>query len=392
MYNPQLFTGSSGMIYSAITVITLLSIMLIMSLRLYRERRKKAYISLIVSLSVVLIQYGLIATLSSRIRMPGDVIAYVVQLLQVVSFIFINMAVFQMYNRSAMRVYFTFLSFLLMTAGIALLHYVFLQNMVEPTERELLFNWLGIDIFQFVLIFLAFFLISPNVGQSLKYNLCLGFFFGAHLAQVIKRYVFAGSNSVFDLLANVLPIAFFSVLLLFLIDRIVELLQATYFSSIRDGLTGVYNRTFFIQKLKEAIKRKKKAAIIFTDIDNFKKLNDTQGHQKGDEALKSVANVLKELADDYGIAGRYGGEELVLMVTQQSAASVKKLAEQVRRTIEVHTPVTVSVGYSMQREGITAEQLLKEADEAMYQSKTTGKNKVTAFSTKRTSSQAQKRQ
>ncbi|GIQ71295.1 diguanylate cyclase [Xylanibacillus composti] len=383
MSNHPLFTGPTGMIYSAITVITLLSIMLIISLRLYRERRKKAYSSLILSLSVVLIQYSLIVSLSYRIRMPGDEMAYIVQLLQVVSFIFINMAVFQMYNRSGMRVSISFFSFLAITAGVAALHYVFLESLDDPTQRELLLNWLGIDIYQFVLIFLAFFLISPNVGQAFKYNLCLFFFFGAHLAQVIKRYVYDGSNGTFELLANVLPIAYYAVLLLFIIDRVVELLQATYYSSIRDGLTGVYNRTFFIQKVKEAIKQKKKAAVIFTDIDNFKRLNDTQGHQKGDEALRAVASVIKETADDYGIAGRYGGEELVMMITSQTPASVKKLAELVRRTVEEQTPVTVSVGYSIWRDGVSAEQLLKEADEAMYTSKTTGKNKVTAYSSKR---------
>lgn len=381
----QLFTGASGMIYSAITVIILLSIMLIMSLRLYRERRKKAYLSLILSLGVVLIQYGLIVTLSYRIRMPGDEIAYIVQLLQVVSFIFINMAVYQMYNRSGLRIYLFFFSFLLITAGIALLHYISLQYLEEPTQRELLFNWLGIDIYQFILIFLAFFLISHHVGQALKYNLCLILFFGAHLAMVIKRYVYDGTHVAYELLTNVLPAAYFAILLLFIIDRIVELLQATYYSSIRDGLTGVYNRTFFIQKVREAVKLNRKAAVIFTDIDNFKHLNDTQGHQKGDEALKAVAGIIKETADHYGIAGRYGGEELVLLVTSQTAATVKKVAEQVRQTVEEQTPVTVSVGYSIWREGISAEQLLKEADEAMYKSKTTGKNKVTAYTSRRQS-------
>jgi two-component system cell cycle response regulator len=163
-----------------------------------------------------------------------------------------------------------------------------------------------------------------------------------------------------------------------LFERVVELLQATYKSSITDGLTGLYNRRFWFGRVAQHVAEKIGVSVIFTDIDNFKKLNDTQGHHMGDAMLKQVAEIIMEECESVGIAGRYGGEELVALITDRKT-NVAVVAENVRRRVETETIVTISVGYSQYVNGVSAAELIKQADDAMYHSKTTGKNKVTGY-------------
>ncbi|UJF31537.1 GGDEF domain-containing protein [Paenibacillus hexagrammi] len=155
-------------------------------------------------------------------------------------------------------------------------------------------------------------------------------------------------------------------------------MQAIYNSSITDGLTRLYNRKYFYNRVTQHVQRHLPISVLFSDIDNFKKLNDTQGHQKGDEVLKQVAQILKDEVEEYGIAGRYGGEEMVVMVTDPGI-KMDAFAERVRKRIESETIVTASIGYSKYKKGLSAEELIKQADEAMYKAKTTGKNKVVKY-------------
>ena len=93
-----------------------------------------------------------------------------------------------------------------------------------------------------------------------------------------------------------------------------ERLLLTFQSSITDGLTSLYNRRHFNKKAEQLLRQTKRVAIIFCDIDNFKKLNDTQGHHKADGVLKQVADIIREETAGIGAAGRYGGEELLGLV------------------------------------------------------------------------------
>jgi diguanylate cyclase (GGDEF)-like protein len=154
-------------------------------------------------------------------------------------------------------------------------------------------------------------------------------------------------------------------------------MQAIYNSSIRDGLTQLYNRKYFYNRVGQHIAARIAISVIFSDIDNFKKLNDTKGHHMGDQVLKQVAGILKEEADQIGICGRYGGEEMVVLVTD-TETDPAELAERIRARIEAETIVTVSMGFSRYRKNVTADELIKQADEAMYKAKTSGKNKVVA--------------
>jgi diguanylate cyclase (GGDEF)-like protein len=142
-----------------------------------------------------------------------------------------------------------------------------------------------------------------------------------------------------------------------------------------------YGVTFVeeLEKVVDAIKAFRQVAVIFVDIDNFKMLNDTKGHDAGDVALKTVAQILKEHIEGKGLAGRYGGEEMVLLVSRPMT-TIEDFAEQVRFRIERESIVTASIGFAEWAPGVTVEQLVKNADAAMYNSKQTGKNRVTGYS------------
>jgi diguanylate cyclase (GGDEF)-like protein len=180
------------------------------------------------------------------------------------------------------------------------------------------------------------------------------------------------------LLGYLLPIVYFMLLFILLFEWVVERLMSTYQSSIMDGLTGLYNRRHFASKAEQLLRSNKAMAVIFCDIDNFKKLNDTQGHHKADVVLKQVAEIIKEESSGIGSAGRYGGEELLACISTERVKP-ELVAESIRRRVEQETPVTISVGFSTSKESRAVQDMIKQADEAMYHSKMTGKNKVTPF-------------
>lgn len=160
----------------------------------------------------------------------------------------------------------------------------------------------------------------------------------------------------------------------------------------RDPLTGLYNRQYFDGALEGEVDRCSQVArpvgILFADIDYFKRLNDTYGHQLGDRVLQTVADGLRETVRDCDIVARYGGEEFVLLIHEPTERSLKNLADQVRKCVgsceiihhESRIPVTVSVGAALavpgRQEKALRERLVAAADEAMYEAKRRGRNRV----------------
>jgi diguanylate cyclase (GGDEF)-like protein len=212
-----------------------------------------------------------------------------------------------------------------------------------------------------------------------KFSASLITYFVLDLSRIADGYVFHGSVDWLVLLSYFLPIVYFMQLFLLLFEWVIERLMMTYQSSITDGLTGLYNRRHFTTKAEQLMRRQKGLAVIFCDIDNFKKLNDTQGHHKADGVLKQVAEIMKEESAGIGAAGRYGGEELLACISMERVKP-DRVAESIRSRVEKETIVTVSVGVSTSKDSHEVIQLIKQADEAMYHSKTTGKNKVSLFS------------
>jgi diguanylate cyclase (GGDEF)-like protein len=160
----------------------------------------------------------------------------------------------------------------------------------------------------------------------------------------------------------------------------------------RDALTGLYNRTFFAEALNAAILAASRTAgpigVVFSDIDHFKKLNDTYGHQFGDEVLRSVGQIYNEVLRKSDVVARYGGEEFVVLVHQPTEKGLEKLSERLRRAVESgvfwfegkRVIVTISIGAAIvlpERDpGDLALRLVAAADEAMYESKQNGRNQT----------------
>ncbi|WP_176551074.1 GGDEF domain-containing protein [Bacillus sp. AFS040349] len=182
-----------------------------------------------------------------------------------------------------------------------------------------------------------------------------------------------GMEMILFLFSSFLTISFISQFLMFF-ERIIDLMQAASYTSVTDGLTGLFNRRFYT-KQAELKAQAGYIGVIFCDIDNFKKLNDTQGHDMGDKILKQVANIAKELVKGIGIAGRYGGEEIVLLI-ENPKVDISEIAEKIRSRVEKETIVTLSVGFATSNGGLNYTEIINLADKYMYESKLSGKNKI----------------
>lgn len=155
-------------------------------------------------------------------------------------------------------------------------------------------------------------------------------------------------------------------------SQLIEMLKNAGKNAVIDSLTGLYNRRWLYKKLDQLI-LKQEVGIIFCDIDNFKKLNDEKGHEHGDFVLQKTGEIILRILKGYGFGIRYGGEELVGLVTDYGRT--QGLAEKILEAVKKELNITMSIGIAIGHE--RSEDLMKLADERMYQSKTTGKNKIT---------------
>lgn len=157
--------------------------------------------------------------------------------------------------------------------------------------------------------------------------------------------------------------------------------------SQRDGLTGLYNRSYLEHVLEESVKQARKTgkalAFIMLDIDHFKRYNDTWGHQEGDRALTLVARVIRDSLREQDVAARYGGEEFSVILSGASLPIACIVAERIRLSCEEHSStlgadktLTVSLGISLFHPGDTPETLIRRADDALYRAKKEGRNRM----------------
>lgn len=166
----------------------------------------------------------------------------------------------------------------------------------------------------------------------------------------------------------------------------VKLLQQVQKMAETDALTGVWNRMMFDQMLRKEINRAERTAgsfgLVMLDLDHFKRLNDSFGHQTGDEVLRAVSEALVENGRDFDTVSRYGGEEFALILPDVGLRDSVAIAERLRRLLkEVEAPseVTASFGVAVfPQSGLTENELVRAADEALYASKRAGRDCVTA--------------
>ena len=160
-----------------------------------------------------------------------------------------------------------------------------------------------------------------------------------------------------------------------------------------DGLTGLRNRRYIEERLDEMFEHSRRLheplACLLCDLDKFKSVNDTHGHQVGDAVLRQFARILEGEAREIDKVGRYGGEEFIVLLPGTPLDSALTFAERVRKAVEDHTFVfeggtlkrTASFGVSgWPHPAIShCESLIKTADDALYVAKETGRNKVVRF-------------
>jgi diguanylate cyclase (GGDEF)-like protein/PAS domain S-box-containing protein len=173
---------------------------------------------------------------------------------------------------------------------------------------------------------------------------------------------------------------------LFKMKRRVDELEQDIF---RDALTGVGNRKLLEIKINTAIAEYHQHQIpfglLFLDIDHFKAVNDTYGHQEGDHVLQNTAKNLTGHLRDTDVCGRWGGEEFIAILYNLNLKSLSRIAEKLRTMVANSAvavnggkiSVTVSIGAAIVHEKDTMESIIERADQLMYQSKQNGRNRVT---------------
>ena len=159
-----------------------------------------------------------------------------------------------------------------------------------------------------------------------------------------------------------------------------------------DGLTGLYNRRYWQERFDEmhklCVRREKPSTALMLDIDHFKRINDTYGHQAGDKVIKMLAALIKRCVRETDLAGRYGGEEFAIILNDSSVEDAKIVAERIRqlaqRLVVEHEgesiSFTVSLGlaqFSPDFKGAMA--WLECADQALYEAKGNGRNQYRIY-------------
>ena len=155
--------------------------------------------------------------------------------------------------------------------------------------------------------------------------------------------------------------------------------------AVKDYLTGIYNRRYLFTEVHRCISSAKRYnedfSILMTDLDNFKSINDTLGHQAGDRVLQEVASYLDRELRETDIVGRYGGEEFLVILPHTKQEEAFRCAERLRRgvasleTESLKDTPTISIGVAEYTLGMSVEELIHRADTLLYRAKSLGKNR-----------------
>lgn len=173
-------------------------------------------------------------------------------------------------------------------------------------------------------------------------------------------------------------------------DNLRNELELSINLSIKDSLTGIFNRHYFDTHIKQMVKKsnnnKNSLCLLMCDIDTFKQVNDTYGHQAGDTVLQTIANALKDIFRVTDLIARYGGEEITVLLDDTTINDALDIAERARKEVESidfqikshKDPIkkTISIGVAKYQFGETINSFIERTDKALYKAKETGRNKV----------------
>jgi len=177
-------------------------------------------------------------------------------------------------------------------------------------------------------------------------------------------------------------------------DNLDEMFQRQmYESALRDGLTKAFNKKYFTDRLESeftfATRHTSPLALVLFDIDHFKKVNDTHGHQAGDHVLFEISTLLSGALRAEDVFARYGGEEFAVICRGSDESQAQVVGERLRKSVEGHRfvyegtliPVTISVGIAVLPNPAVkdANDIVGFADQALYKSKNAGRNRVTLY-------------
>ncbi len=151
--------------------------------------------------------------------------------------------------------------------------------------------------------------------------------------------------------------------------------------SQKDQLTKLYNRHYLSKMFDQFLEKNIHYGIILLDIDHFKRVNDTYGHQAGDKVLVKFAKILQQKTREFDIVSRWGGEEFLIIILNVSVDTLFSIAQKIRKTIEAETfdevgKITASFGISLRNEGVSSTDTIELADKALYDAKKFGRNMV----------------
>jgi len=234
-----------------------------------------------------------------------------------------------------------------------------------------------------------------NIGKKYKWIFSIG------ISEIITTYAFSilieNSNLQKELiLYYCISLTIVSIILYYYVrylDSVTEAFRKYKYESYRDFLTGLNNaRQFdklFNSKIESAINNEEEIALLYIDIDFFKKVNDTYGHKEGDLVLKELGEILVKTCSSKDIISRNGGEEFSVILSNCSPEMTVEVAERIRKNIESSSitlsnkkniNITVSIGVVCYPYPIWNFKVLREkADMALYEAKRTGRNKVVFY-------------
>jgi diguanylate cyclase (GGDEF)-like protein len=161
-------------------------------------------------------------------------------------------------------------------------------------------------------------------------------------------------------------------------------------AALTDSLTGMQNRRYFDDALKEYLDEfrriDKPVGLMIFDLDHFKQVNDTHGHDVGDKVLQAVAHCLKDMTRYHDVVARLGGEEFAVVTPNMDADLLARFAERIRKAVanvsvlsgNVRLRITTSVGLAVWDRKETAEEFYRRADRQLYEAKRSGRNRVCA--------------